>query len=184
MDEVTSQDTGTNVDTLDAGNETEVESHESTEEQKPKTKKSNVAKLLAQKNEYKKLYEDANSKLEWMDFSEEKVQTMIESAVAKAQSSQVEVQERNSFLDSYWEEALSKVDDKKAENPDIYWKLPYEELAKLAWVKVEQQANPNRFSFSGNTPAWLKQKRTIADLSDDDLKQAAMEEIKTMAGLG
>lgn len=185
MEEViNSQAEGINSDNLDAGTEVATESHESEETTQPKTKKSNVAKLLSQKNEYKKLYEDAKSKLEWAEFWEEKVQAMIDSAVAKAQASQVEVQEKESFLHTYWEEALSKVEEKKAEAPEIYGKLSYDELAKLAWVETTQQTNPNRFSFSGNTPAWLKSKRTPADLSDDELRKAAMEEVKNIAWLG
>ena len=184
MEEVNSQAEGINSDNLDAGNEVTTESHESEETTKPKTKKSNVAKLLSQKNEYKKLYEEANAKLEWAEFSEEKVQAMIDSAVAKAQASQVEVQEKESFLHTYWEEALSKVEAKRDENPAAYGNLSYDELAKLAWVETTQQTNPNRFSFSGNTPASLKNKRTPEDLSDADLRKAAEEEIKNMGWMG
>lgn len=174
---INSQAEGINSDTLDEVTDEVVT--EDTQEQNTEAKaksKSNVPKILAEKNELKKRLAEAEARLENSEFNEDKVQAMIEKAVAASKHADLQANERNSFIDNYWEENLAAVEETLAEHPS----LSYEQAAKIAGVVTFEQSNPNKFSMSGNTPATIKQKKTIKDISNEDLRDWVVAELQAM----
>lgn len=175
-EEIVSQDTGKNVDNLDAGWE------EDKQTEQPKAK-SNVAKLLAERNELRKKAQELESKLSNSDFDEDKVQAMIEQAQLKAREEAYLEADKSKFIETYGEDNIGDIETLiESKNGAIN----YSEAATLLGISNEEatKPNPNRLSFAWNTPASLKQQKTTAQLNDDDLKARANEELKSMLGIG
>jgi len=174
-EEILSPDAGINADTLD-----EVETPEVAEPQEKPTKAAkSFKKILSEKNAAVKRADEAEAKLAWLDFNEEKVEALIQKAIAVTQVNQIKNNERTEFQSVYWDEKLAEIEWVLQEHPT----LSYSEAAKLKWLDVHKTTNPNRLSFSGNTPATLKQHKTTKDLSDDELMVWMKEEL-AMAGFG
>ena len=182
-EEMISQDAGINADNLDDGGIQDDGSQDDWgqddgNQDAPKAK-SNVAKLLAERNALKKKLKDAEEKLGDQDFSEEKVQTMIEQAQLKAKQEAYLEADKNTLISEIGEEKLEDIEAIREQHPS----LSYTEAAKLAGIEATEKSNPNRLSFSWNTPQGLKKQKSTNDLSDADLKQAAASDLKDMLWL-
>ena len=176
MDEnITSQTEGTNSDEVDEVT-AEVQT-EDTQEGNAETKATNnFKKILSEKNEYKREVEDLKAKLSTQEFWEDKVASMIQQAVAASKAADLHTKERNHFLDSYGEEELAMVETTLESHPS----LSYEQAAKISGINTFEASNPNKFSMPGQTPASIKQKKTIKDASDEDLMEWAAAELRAM----
>jgi len=104
-----SQDSGTNENEVEEEviEETTEDTQEDSEnETKAAKSKSNVPKILAERNKYKAEAERYKSEAESKEFSQEQVQDMINAAMANREADNLKNQERNNFLETYGEENL------------------------------------------------------------------------------
>jgi len=146
----------------------------STEEAANKPKANNFKKILSEKNAALNKVKELESKLANSEFWEEKVEAMIQSAMANARASTIKNTEREAFVMNYWDAKVEAIEAVLEQHPS----LSYEQAARMEWLETPKNSNPNRLSFSGNTPASLKQSKTVNDLNDADLKSAMTEELK------
>ena len=176
MTHTTSQTEGTNSDVLDeevtGAEDTQTDATETTETKS----KSNVPKILAEKNKWKAEAEKYKAEAESKEFSKEQVEAMINGAIASREESNLKNQERNNFLDVYGEENVEVVENTLKSHPS----LSYEQAATIAGVGTTQPSNPNKFSFAWNTPASIKKAKTTQTLSDDDLRASLVEWFQDM----
>lgn len=173
MTHETSQTEGINSDVLDEEvieETTEDTQNESDNENKAKSK-SNVPKILAEKNKWKAEAEKYKAEAESKEFSKEQVEAMINGAIASREENNLKNQERNNFLESYWEEHVEAVENTLKVHPT----LSYEEAANLSGIGNTQPTNPNKFSFAWNTPASIKKAKTTQTLSDDELRASLVD---------
>jgi len=177
-EEIKSQDAGINADTVDEETiETEVEETQTEESKDTKatTKgKSNVPKILAEKNKWKAEAEKWKAEAESKEFSEEKAQALIQQAIAESKMNDLKANERNNFLETYWEENLEAVESTLEQHPS----LTYEQAATIAGIGFTQPSNPNKYSVAWNTPSSIRKPKTVADISDDDLKAKLVAEFQ------
>jgi len=132
-------------------------------ETKAETKwQSKAKKLLSQRNEARTELEDANSRIKAL---EERFQTEDSAQVAKTNAN---------FEASYWEEALKQATEVLNQHPS----LGLEQAYQLAGGTL--QKNPTRFSTPWRTPVDLRREKSVTELSGDDLRAAAMEDIKSL----
>lgn len=175
--DVTSQADGTISDEVEE--EVTTETTEDTQDGAEATtetakSKSNVPKILAEKNKWKAEAEKWKAEAESKEFDETKAQAMINQAIASQKASDLNNQERNNFIEVYGEEDLGKVDEVRKEHPS----LSHEQAATIAGVGVTQTSNPNKYSFAGNTPASIKKAKTTQTLSDDELRASLVSEFQ------
>lgn len=177
MTHTTSQTEGINSDEVEEEviEETTEDTQESSDNETMATKsKSNVPKILAEKNKWKAEAEKWKAEAESKEFSEEKAQAMINQAIASQKAQDSKMKERNHFSDTYGEENLAAVDAVLEQYPD----LPYDAAAKIADIGVTQTSNPNKYSFAWNTPASIKKAKTTQTLSDDELRASLVNEFQ------
>ena len=173
MTHETSQTEGTNSDVLDEEvTEAQTEDTQTAANETTETKsKSNVPKILAEKNKWKAEAEKWKAEAESKEFNEEKANAMIQQAIAAQKASDFKSKERNNFLESYGEENVEAVENTLKDHPS----LTYEQAATIAGIGVTQTSNPNRFSSAWNTPASIKQAKTTQTLSDDELRASLVD---------
>ena len=165
MEEIMSQ-----VEGINSNEQVEADSQETT-----KTSKSNVPKLLAEKNAAIKRAEEAEAKLSaWLDM-DALTSKVIEQMKAKERQ-EVLIKEKNVFLEQFGEESLEKVEAIRTEHQS----LSYQQAAKLAWIEGMSQTNPSRLSFSWTTPSEMRSKKSFSDLDPAVQKEQANEMLKQM----
>ncbi len=169
MTHETSQVEGINSNEVDEEliDETNEDTHEGSDNETKTTKgKSNVPKILAEKNKWKAEAEKWKAEAESKEFNEEKAQAMINQALAAQKATDFKNQERNDFINSYGEENVEAVESVLEQHAT----LSYEDAAKIAGIGGTTQNNPNKYSFAWNTPSSIKQAKTTKTLSDDELR--------------
>ena len=174
-EEILSQSEGISSDGLDEGTVLNNESTETveTETTQPKTnKKSNVEKLLAERNKLRKENEQLKAGGQDIDLSAE-----VQKALQQIESNKKTEVEKTELIQNFWEEKFADIQAKIDEKQGA---ITPKEAAILLWLEVKQQ-NPNKFSFAGNTPQTIKKPKTISDVSDADLLEWVKAEL---AGLG
>ena len=155
---------------------TEDTQSESDNENKAAKGKSNVPKILAEKNKSKAEAEKWKAEAESKEFNEEKAQAMINQALAAQKATDFKNQERNNFVESYGEENVEAVESVLQEHGT----LSYEQAAVIAGIGVTQTSNPNKYSFAWNTPASIKKAKTTQTLSDDELRASIVDQFQEM----
>lgn len=180
MQDTTSQDSGINEDEVNeetTEETTEDTQTETTEESKDTNKgKSNVPKILAEKNKWKAEAEKWKKEAESKEFNEDKAQNMINAAIAAQKASDFKNKERNNFLETYGEENLEIVEATLKEHD----KLTYEQAAMISGIGITQPSNPNKYSFAWNTPASIRKPKTVETISDEELRQWVVAELQNM----
>ncbi len=171
-EEIKSQDSGINEDTVNEEETQEETQTEDTQEEgqwddsKTTTKgKSNVPKILAEKNKWKAEAEKWKKEAESKEFNEDKAQAMINQAIAAQKESDFKNKERNNFLESYWEENLEAVESTLKEHPS----LTYDQAATIAGLGITAPSNPNKYSIAWQTPSSIRKPKTVKTISDDEL---------------
>ena len=101
---------------------------------------------------------------------------MIQKAMANATATTIQNKERDNFVMNYGDAKVEAIEAVLEQHPS----LSYEQAARMEWLESPKNSNPNRLSFSGNTPASLKQNKTSKELSDADLKAAMADELKEL----
>ena len=181
-EEITSQADGIMSDGLDEGTDTTTLEHQEAtdtdgEGTENKAKKSNVAKLLSKKNAEEKRVKELEDMIANQEFNEEKVQAMIEQAQLKAKQEAYLEADRDVFVQTFWEEKLEDINAIRNQHPT----MSFTDAAKfLGLWEVAAKPNPNRLSFSWNTPSSLKQNKQTKDLDDAELRDRANSELKSM----
>lgn len=172
---INSQAEGINSDIEDEV--TEEVQNEDTQDGNSETKTTNnFKKILSEKNEWKTKAQELEAKLSWQEFWEDKVSDMIQQAVAASKAADLQEKERSNFLNAYSEEELAMVEATLKSHPS----LSYDQAASISGINTIETSNPNRLSMWWNTPATIKQKKTIADKSDEDLLDWVRGELRAM----
>lgn len=176
MSEVTSQDTGINVDAGDV-NSQEVQDNvqdtkdnwEDTASKKAKGKNSNIAKIFAEKNAAIKRAEELEAKL-----AEVQNQTLDETQLEQALG---RINERKEVISNLDEDKMTEYNEMASEYPNLSPK----QIAKLIGAEIEPK-NPRLTSMPWQTPSQLRQKQTLQDKDDATITQGAEQELREMLG--
>lgn len=168
-------ETESTAETVETGTEDAVT--EDVKEEPPK-KKSNVAKILAEKNEYKREAMEAKKRVEELEerLSGGEVLTLkdLDSVVDKRIAEKMEVQD---FFSRYPEamEHKEELDAFREENPNLSYDRAYKFfLAETnPQALLDEQTNnktrSNIYSTAGRTPPALRQEKKDFDYSDAEL---------------
>jgi hypothetical protein len=158
--------------------ETQEETEEITEEVPEPKKKSNVAKILAEKNEYKREAMEAKKRLAELESkvgdSKETDVSYIDSIVDKKIAERLETQDffsRNPDA----REIKAELDEFRAENPNLSYDRAYKfYLAEtnpqaLLDEQTKNKTNAKMYSTAGRASPSLRQEKAELTYSDDEL---------------
>ena len=169
MSEVTSQDAGINADAGDVENQANLDAQDTWEDTTSKKGKSNVPKILAEKNAALKEAEDLRAENERLK-SSSMDETQLESMIGR-------INERKEVINNLSEDQITEYNEMASNNPN----LSPTQVAKLIGAELEPK-NSRINSIQWNTPSKLRQKQTLQDKDDAAITQGAEDELRAMLG--